>query len=45
MIDGVAIKGKWIIVPFTLQKQIYGQLHSNHIGIEKTWLLVRKLVY
>ena len=32
MTDGVAMKGKQIIIPFTLQKQILDQLHSSHMG-------------
>ena len=39
--NGVAMKGKWIIIPFSLQIQI---LHRNHMGIEKTWLLKRESV-
>ena len=45
MIDGIVMKGKRIIIPFHLQKHILQQLHSNHLGIEKTRLLVHGLVY
>ena len=45
MIGGVSVKGKIIIVPSQLKMQILGQLHSNHMGIEKMRLLVCKSVY
>ena len=32
IIDGVAMKGKQIIIPFSLQMQILDQLHNNHRG-------------
>ena len=35
MTDGIAMKGKKIIIPFLLQKQILQQLYDNHMGIEK----------
>ena len=44
MIDNIAIKGKWLTVPFTLQNQILEQLHIN-MGIKKTRLLVMESVY
>ena len=34
MIDGIAMKGKRISIPYILQNQILLQVHSNHIGIE-----------
>ena len=45
MIDGNTVIGKRIITPFLLQKQILEKLFSNHMGIEKTRLFARKLVY
>ena len=39
MTDGKAMKAKRIIILFLLHKQIPQQLHSNHMGIEKMWLL------
>ena len=45
MINGIAIKSKYIVIPGPLQKQILEQLHSNHIGIEETWLLIIESVY
>ena len=44
MIDGIALKGKCIILLYLLQKQILEQQYSNHMGIEKTCLLARQLV-
>ena len=43
--DGIAMKGKIIIISFQLQKQILQKLHSNHMGIEKMRLLVHESVY
>ena len=45
MIDGVAVKGKGIIMPSQLQMQILSQLHSNHMEIEKMRLFVCESVY
>ena len=39
MIDVVPRKGKRIIISLQLQMQILNQVHSNHMGIEKTRLL------
>ena len=36
--SGVVIKGKQTITAFALQKQIWEQLYSNKMEIEKTWL-------
>ena len=33
-IDGINMKGKQIIVLYTLQKQILEQFYSNHMGIK-----------
>ena len=43
-IDGILLKGKRIIIPFQLQKQILKQLHINHMGIEKVRLLAHESV-
>ena len=45
IIDGISMKGKTIIIPFQLHKQILLQWHNNHIGIEKMRLLVQESVY
>ena len=45
MIDGIVMIDKHIIIPYVLQKQILGQLHSNHMGIEKTCMLTTESVY
>ena len=43
--DGVMFKGRHIIIPTTLKQQVLDQLHTNHMGIEKTKLLTYKSVY
>ena len=45
IIDGTALKVKHIIIPYFLWRQILQQLHSNHLGIEKTFLLAGESVY
>ena len=45
MINGIEMKGKRIIIPFQLQKQLLEQLHSNHMSIAKMRLLSCELVY
>ena len=44
MIDDIALKGKCIIIPYLLQRQILEQLHSNDMGTEKMCLLTRESV-
>ena len=44
MKDGIVMKGKCIIIPFLLQKQILEQLNSNLICIEKTCLLTHERI-
>ena len=44
-IDGIATKGKRIIIPFILQKQILQQLHSNQMGRKNTRPLECEVVY
>ena len=39
MNEGVAIKGRYIIIQAKLQVEMLEHLHSNHMGIEKTRLL------
>ena len=41
----MAMRGKWIIIPFVLQKQILSQLHRNPMKIKGTWLLARVSLY
>ena len=45
VIDGVVMKGRCIVVPQDVQKQVLDQLHLNHMGIEKMKLLMCKSVY
>ena len=44
MIHGSAMKSRYRIIPYLLQRQILEQLHSIHMGIEKTHL-TRESVY
>ena len=39
------LKGRHIVIPTTLKQQVLDQLHKNHMGIEKTKLLVHESVY
>ena len=45
VIDGVIMNGSHIIIPEILKPQVLDQLHINHMGIEKTKLLVCKSIY
>ena len=45
VIDGIILKGKCIIIPSSLKEQVLSQLHTNHMGIEKTKLLAWECVY
>ena len=45
VIDGVVMKGRQIVIPTVLKQQVLDQLHTNHMGIEKTKLLTCKSVY
>ncbi|KAJ8046317.1 hypothetical protein HOLleu_04951 [Holothuria leucospilota] len=43
--DGVIFKGRQVIIPKPLQSDILSQLHTGHLGIEKTRRLSRESVY
>ena len=45
VIDGIILKGRHIVIPGSLKQQVLAQLHTNHMGIEKTKLLAHELVY
>ena len=45
VIDGIILKGRHIIMPNSLRQQVLNQLHTNHMGIEKTKLLAHECVY
>ena len=45
VIDGTMLKGRCIIIPNSLRQQVLNKLHINHMGIEKTKLLVCEYVY
>ena len=43
--NGVIFKGKQVVIPESLQKDLLIQLHEGHQGIEKTKLLAKETVY
>ena len=45
VIDGIILKGRCTIMPNSLRQQVLNQLHTNHMGIEKTKLLACESVY
>ena len=45
VIDGIILKGRHKVIPNSLRQQILEQLHTNHVGIEKTKLLAHESVY
>ena len=45
VIDGIILKGRHIVIPNSLKQQVLNQLHTNHMGIEKTKLLACESVY
>ena len=45
VIYGVILKGRHIIIPDSLKQQVLAQLHTNHMGIEKTKLLACESVF
>ena len=45
VIDGVILKGRHIVIPNSLRQQVLAQLHTGHMGIEKTKLLARDSVF
>ena len=45
VIDRIMLKGRHIVIPISLWKQVLDHLHTNHMDIEKTKLLTCKSVY
>ena len=45
VIHEIIIKGQCLVIPEVLQQHALIQLHTNHMDIEKTKLLVHKSVY
>ena len=45
IIDGIILKGRHIVIPSSLRQQILDQLHTNHMGTEKSELLACESVY
>ena len=45
VIDSIILKGRHIVIPNSLKQQVLNQLHTNHMGMEKTKLLAHEFVY
>ena len=45
VIDRIMLKGRHIVIPTRLRQQVLDQLHTNHMGLEKTKLLACESVY
>ena len=45
VIDGIILKGRCIVIPNSLRQQALTQLHTSHMGIEKTKLLAHDSVF
>lgn len=45
IINGVVVKGCQLVIPKSMRADIMEKLHYNHLGIEKTKLRARELVY
>ena len=43
--DRVMLKARCIVIPTSLRQQVLDQLHTNHMGIEKTKRLTCKCIY
>eukprot|EP00057_Strongylocentrotus_purpuratus_P029010 XP_011683484.1 PREDICTED: uncharacterized protein K02A2.6-like [Strongylocentrotus purpuratus] len=43
--NGIIFKGRQVLIPSTLQSDILEQLHTSHMGIERTRRLARDTVY
>ena len=39
------LKGRCIVIPYSLRQQVLTQLHTSHMGIEKTELLAHDSVF
>ena len=45
VIDSIILKGRCIVIPDSLKQQVLTQLHTSHMGIEKTKLLAGDSVF
>ena len=45
VIDGIIHEGKCIVIPGSLKQQVLTQLHTSHMGIEKTKLFAHDSVF
>ena len=45
VIDSMILNGRHIVIPCSLRQQVLAQLHTSHMGIEKTKLLAHDSVF
>ena len=45
VIDSMILKGRCIVIPCSLRQQVLAQLHTSHMGMEKTKLLACDSVF
>ena len=45
MEDGLITKGARLLIPSTLRKKVFEQIHDGHLGIEKCMLKARDSVF
>ena len=45
VIDSMILKGRHTVIPYTLRQQVLTQLHTSHMGIEKTKLFAHDSVF
>ena len=45
VIDGIILKDRCIVIPDSLKQQVLTQLHTSHMGLEKTKLLAHDSVF
>ena len=45
IIDSIAMEGRIIIIPGVPQDKTLKELHLNHMGIQKIWLLAYESIY
>ena len=43
--DGIILKGQQVVIPASMKQDILRQLHTAHLGIEKTKLLAKDTVF
>ena len=45
ILDGLILKGTWIVIPEQCKDEIFDQLHEGHFGVDHTKMHARKSVY